>query len=74
MEDNAEGSSVGGKDDKLAGAAVDGLGGLVGALLELPVVAGLLDAVEKLLDESRVLGLGPGGRVVLTRHCRCGNG
>jgi hypothetical protein len=44
------------------------LGGLVGTLLELSVVAGLLDAVEELLDESTVLGLGPGSRFVLTRH------
>lgn len=36
-----------------------------GALLELAVVAGLLDAVKQLLDESRILGLGPGSRLVL---------
>lgn len=43
------------------------------ALLELAVVAGLLDAVEQLLDQRGVLGLGPGGRLVLSgRHCGVG--
>jgi len=40
-----------------------------GTLLELPVVAGLLDAVQELLNEGSVLGLGPGSRLVLSGHC-----
>ena len=48
------------------------LGGLVGSLLQLAVVAGLLDAVQNLLDEGLVLGLGPGGRLVLARHGEIG--
>lgn len=50
------------------------LGGLVGSLLELAVVAGLLDAVQDLLDEGLVLSLGPGGRLVLARHGESGLG
>lgn len=50
------------------------LGGLVGSLLELAVVASLLDAVQDLLDEGLVLGLGPGGRLVLARHGEIGLG
>lgn len=41
------------------------------ALLELPVVARLLHAVQKLLDEGGVLGLGPGSRLV-GRHVGVG--
>lgn len=37
------------------------------ALLQLAVVASLLNAVKQLLDQRRVLGLGPGGRLVV-RH------
>jgi hypothetical protein len=44
------------------------LGGLIGTLLQLAVVAGLLDAVQELLDEGGVLGLGPGNRIVLVGH------
>lgn len=39
-----------------------------GALLQLAVVARLLHAVEQLLDQRGVLGLGPSSRVVLSRH------
>jgi hypothetical protein len=42
------------------------------ALLQLPVVAGLLDAVKELLDQRGVLGLGPSGGFVLSRHFAVG--
>ena len=32
----------------------------------------LLNAVEELLNQRRVLGLGPGGGLVLSRHCEVG--
>ena len=44
------------------------LGRLVSSLLELPIVASLLDAVQNLLDERSILSLGPGGRFVLAGH------
>ena len=44
------------------------------ALLELTVVAGLLDAVKQLLDQRGVVGLGPGSGLVLSgRHCGVGS-
>ena len=44
------------------------LGRLVSSLLELPIVASLLDAVQNLLDERSILSLGPGGRFILAGH------
>lgn len=58
MEEDGERGGVGGEDDDLGDTAVERLGRLVGALLQLAVVAGLLDDVEDLLGEGRV-GDGP---------------
>lgn len=59
MEEDGERGGVSGEDDDLGDTAVERLGRLVGALLQLTVVAGLLDDVEDLLGEGRV-GNGPG--------------
>lgn len=59
VQQDGEGSGVGGEDDDLGNTAVQGLGGLVGSLLQLLVVGGLLDNVQNLLAESCVGG-GPG--------------
>jgi hypothetical protein len=64
VEEDGQGAGVGGQDDDLGDTAVEGLGGLVGALLQLAVVGGLLDEVEDLLGESLV-GLGPCSAVVM---------
>jgi hypothetical protein len=58
VEEDGERGGVGGEDDDLGDSAVERLGRLVGALLQLAVVAGLLDDVEDLLGEGRV-GDGP---------------
>lgn len=58
MEEDGERGGVSGEDDDLGDTAVEGLGRLVGALLQLTVMAGLLDNVEDLLGEGRV-GDGP---------------
>ena len=67
VEEDGQRGSVGGEDDNLRDTSVEGLGGLVGTLLELAVVAGLLHKVEDLLGEGLV-GDGPcgglGGHVV----------
>ena len=54
MEEDLEGLGVGGHDNELADAAVEGLGRLVGSFLELAVVRGLLHDIQDLLSESRV--------------------
>lgn len=58
MEEDGKGLGIGGHDDELAAATVQGLGGLVGALLELLEVASLLDKLEdgdgELLTGERV--------------------
>ena len=54
VEENLEGLGVGGEDDELGGPTVECLGGLVGSLLELPIVGGLLHEVEDLLGERCV--------------------
>ena len=43
VEEDLDGLSVGGHDDHLADATVEGLGGLVGALFDLLVVGRLVD-------------------------------
>lgn len=54
MENNSQRLGVGSKDHKLAGPAGQRLGGLVGALLQLAIVAALLDKVEDFLfSDSR---------------------
>jgi hypothetical protein len=59
VQQDGEGRGVGGEDDDLGDAAVESLGRLVGALLQLAVVGCLLDDVEDLLGEGGV-GDGPG--------------
>lgn len=54
VEEDLKRLGVSGHDDELADATVEGLGGLVGALAELLVVAGLLDEVEDLLGGGGV--------------------
>ena len=54
VQENGQWSGVGGEDDDLGDTAVEGLGGLVGALLQLAVVGCLLDDVEDLLGEGRI--------------------
>ena len=60
MEKDGQRGGIGGEDDNLRDTSVEGLGGLVGTLLELAVVAGLLHKVEDLLGEGLV-GDGPCG-------------
>jgi hypothetical protein len=66
VQQNGQRSSVGSEDDNLSNTTVEGLGGLVGTLLQLTVVGGLLDQIEDVLGQGGV-GDGPGGGVVL-RH------
>jgi len=54
MEENLERLGVSGEDDELSSTTIEGLGGFVGSLLELPVVGGLLHEVEDLLRERGV--------------------
>lgn len=51
MEQDLNGLGVGGHDNELADTTVEGLGGLVSALLELLVVRSLLDNIENLTSE-----------------------
>ena len=46
MEKDFEGLGIGGKDDKLRLATVQGLGGFVGSFAHLLVVGSLLDQVK----------------------------
>jgi hypothetical protein len=64
VEKDSKRGGVGGEDDQLADTTVEGLGGLVGTLLQLPVVGRLLNEIKNLLRQSLV-GLGPCGAVVL---------
>lgn len=59
VQNDGQGGGIGGQNDDLGGSAVQGLGGLVGTLLQLAVVAGLLDEVEQGLGEA-LIGDGPG--------------
>jgi hypothetical protein len=63
VQNDREGGGVGGENDELGGTTVKGLGGLVGALLDLAVVSGLLHEVEEALGEG-LIGDGPGWGVV----------
>ena len=66
VQQNGQRSGISSEDDNLGDTTVEGLGGLVGTLLQLAVVGGLLDQVEDVLGQGGV-GDGPGGGVVL-RH------
>lgn len=57
MQKNLEGLSIGSHDDKIRDASVEGLGGLVGALLKLLVVGSLL---HKIQDGHGQLGIREG--------------
>jgi hypothetical protein len=59
VEENGERLSVGSEDDKLRNTTVKGLGGLVGALLQLAGMLRRLNEIEKLLLEL-LIGKGPG--------------
>jgi hypothetical protein len=54
VKKNLEGLGVGGQNDELGDTTVEGLGGLVGSLLQLTVVGSLLDDVEDLLGEGGI--------------------
>lgn len=54
VEKDGQRRGVGSQDDDLRDTSVEGLGGLVGTLLQLAVVAGLLHKVEDLLGEGLV--------------------
>jgi hypothetical protein len=54
MEENGERGSISCKDDNFADTTVQGLGGFVGALLQLTVVGCLLDNVENFLSYTSV--------------------
>jgi hypothetical protein len=69
VEQDGEGAGVSGEDDDLADTAVEGLGGLVGALLELAVVSSLLDEIEDLLGQS-LISLWPRGATMEVSHGR----
>lgn len=59
--------SVGGHDDELRDTSVQGLGGLVGTLLQLSQVLRLLDDIQDLLGQGRV---GQWEGFWVRRHCR----
>lgn len=63
MQQNGQRRRVRSQNHNLADAAVQRLGGFVGAFFQLAVVRGLLDEVENLLREGLV-GDGPGGAFV----------
>lgn len=54
MQDDLEGLGISSHDNELGNAAVEGLGGFVGTLAELLVVAGLLDQVQDGVGEGGV--------------------
>lgn len=54
MEDDLDGRGVGSHDDELGDTTVQGLGGLVGTLLELAKMGGLLGDVEDLLGQVSI--------------------
>ena len=70
MKKDLEGLGVGSHDDELADATVEGLGGLIGTLAELLVVARLLDEVKDLLAE---LSLGEGVSLGVNLLIFCGH-
>lgn len=64
MHQDGQRGGVGGQDDDLGDTSIEGLGGLVGALLQLTVVRCLLHEVEDFLGQGAV-GDGPGGVCVV---------
>jgi hypothetical protein len=54
VEENGQRSCVGSENNDFADTTVEGLGGLVCALLQLTVMLSLLDEVEDLLRQSAV--------------------
>lgn len=54
VENDLDGLDVSGHDDELADTTVQGLGSLVGTLLELLVVRSLLDEIEDLVGEGGI--------------------
>lgn len=72
VEKNSQWGSIGGEDNNFTDTTVEGLGGLVGSLLQLTVMLSLLNEIEDLLGESAV-GDGPSSRFVLFfSHCDFG--
>lgn len=67
VQKNGERSGISGEHHNFSSSAVQGLGGLVGALLQLAVVGCRLDQVQNFLAHRRISD-GPSGRVVLVRH------
>jgi hypothetical protein len=59
VEQNLNGLGVGSHDNELGNTTVEGLGGLVGSLLELLVVRGLLNQIHDRVGKSGI-GKGPG--------------
>jgi hypothetical protein len=59
VEENGKRLSVGSEDDKLRNTTVQGLGGLVGTLLQLASMLRRLNKIKKLLLEL-LIGKGPG--------------
>mmetsp|Transcript_21544 Transcript_21544/g.48030 ORF Transcript_21544/g.48030 Transcript_21544/m.48030 type:complete len:202 (-) Transcript_21544:14-619(-) len=74
VEQNLQGLRVGGEDDELGGAAVERLGRLVRALLQLLVVGRLLHQIQD-GDGQVLLGQRVGLRVhfFLVSHCKRGS-
>lgn len=65
MEENGQWGGVGGEDEDLRDTTVEGLGGLVGSLLQLAVVRSLLDQIQDGLGKGSV-GDGPGCEVCVS--------
>lgn len=54
VKKNSQWGSIGGEDNNFTDTTVEGLGGLVGSLLQLTVMLSLLNEIEDLLGESAV--------------------
>jgi len=64
MEEDSKRLSVSGHDDEVGDTTVEGLGGLVGSLLQLLVVVGRLNKLEDVVGELSISegeGFGIGG-------------
>lgn len=58
VQEDSQRRGIGGEDDNLGDTTVEGLGCLVGSLLQLAIMGCLLYDIEDLLGESRI-GDGP---------------